>query len=74
MKPSNLAIMLAALMLPPSGVVAADEEQNLKNSKPAVSHGHRGAKTFHIDNLDGATITYIKPDLSSQSITPVMGK
>ncbi|MCG7990367.1 MAG: hypothetical protein JAY99_05685 [Candidatus Thiodiazotropha lotti] len=74
MKPSILAIMLAALVLPQSGVVAADQAQNLKNSKPAVSYGHRGAKTIHIDNLDGATITYIKPDLSSQSITPVMGR
>ncbi|MCG7965469.1 MAG: hypothetical protein JAY63_02645 [Candidatus Thiodiazotropha taylori] len=74
MKPSKLAILVAALMLPPTGVVSADEEQNLKSKKPAVSHGHRGAKTFHIDHLDGATITYIKPDLSSQTITPVMGK
>jgi hypothetical protein len=74
MKASNLAIMLATLLLSPAGVAATDEKQNLKSSKPAMSHGHRGAKTFYIDNLDGATITYIKPDLSTQPITPVMGK
>ncbi|MEJ2621499.1 MAG: hypothetical protein P8163_14910 [Candidatus Thiodiazotropha sp.] len=73
MKPSNLVILLAVWLFSPVGTAIADEKQNIKSSKPAVSHAHRGAKTIHIDNLDGATISYISPDLSTQSITPVMG-
>jgi hypothetical protein len=72
MKPTILAILLATLLTSAAGVVAADEKQDIKRSKPAMSHSHRGAKTYYIDNLDGATITYIKPDLSTQLISSEM--
>jgi hypothetical protein len=70
MKNQSLIILISTALLSPLEVTA-DEPQTHNIAKQQITHSHRGPKSFDLENADGATITLWKPDLSTQTLTPV---
>ncbi|MEN8180623.1 MAG: hypothetical protein ABFS39_18655 [Pseudomonadota bacterium] len=67
----GLLLMSLATVFPGSGVAAEPEsdEQAQKQAPPAAQHQHRrGPKKLLLENADGASITYWKPDLTTQPL------
>lgn len=66
-----LALPLLPAAAPASGAEPAGKHPKEKQTQSA--HNHRGPKQLMLENADGAVITFWKPNLTTQPLTPVHG-
>lgn len=74
---STLLLIPLIVASPDSGVAAETEsvEQPRQQAAPSMHHQHRrGAKKLAVGNTEGATITFWKPDLTTQALQATAGQ